>query len=164
MQKLRNLGYHLEIALVAIFVLFAASCASAESPQREEVMPQLKLPREKISFCGNNYVAWKATTNEERVRGLSRFRELKKHEAMIFVFESPEPLNFWMKEVPYDLDIAFFSEKKKLLNVLTMKGVSPMMNERSLPSYKSNGIAKYAVEVQGNTLKSLPKNCALSFN
>ena len=125
--------------------------------------PQLKLPQQKISFCGNNYIAWVADNDEERERGLMNFRPLKKHEAMVFIFQENNPLSFWMKNVPYDLDIAYFGKDKKLITYMTMKGTSPMMKDEMLPSYKSVKPASFAVEVAGSTLKNLKNNCKLVF-
>jgi uncharacterized membrane protein (UPF0127 family) len=108
-------------------------------------------------------MAWVAQKDEDRTRGLMNFRELKKTEAMLFIFEYEKPLSFWMKNVPYDLDIAFFDSKKRLVSYATMKATSPMMKDESLPAYTSDGPARYVVEVKGSTLGKLPKNCKLSF-
>ncbi len=150
MQKFRSLGYGL--------ILFLSASSFAQE------YPQLKLPQKKISFCGKSYLAWVAKTEEDRQRGFMNFRPLKANEAMIFEFPSEEPLSFWMKNVPFDLDIAYFSKEKKLLSYMTMKGTSPMQKEFSLPNYSSQGPAMYAVEVRAGTLKNLKKGCQLSFH
>lgn len=150
MQKHRVLGATLSL-------LFLSSFLSASS------YPQEKLPKRKISLCGKNYLAWVASKEEDRTRGFMNFRELKKNEAMLFVFEEEELRSFWMKNVSYDLDIAFFDSKKKLVSFLTMKGTSPLMKLEMLPSYSSSSPAKYAVEVRGGTLSGLPKSCSLVF-
>lgn len=150
MQKHRVLGYGLGVSL--FFVLFAQAKA-----------PQEKLPIKKINVCGQSYKAWVAEKDEDRARGLMNFRELKKDEAMIFVFQEEEPLSFWMKNVPYDLDIAYFNADKKLVSVTTMKATSPVMKAESLPSYPSASPAQYAVEARAGSFKNLKKNCLLVY-
>lgn len=148
MQKHRILGA----------ALVFCSIAFAESQYEQE-----KLPRKKISVCGKNYLAWVPKTRAEHARGLMNFRELKKTEAMLFLYEEEKILRFWMKNVPYDLDIAFFDKNKKLVSYTQMKATSPLMKEGSLPSYASEAPAMYAVEVKAGMLQKLPDKCRLVF-
>lgn len=148
MQKYRSLG------LALTFICFFAYAEKA---------PQEKLPLRKISVCGQNFIAWVAGKEADRTRGLMNFRELKKTEAMLFVFNEEAPRSFWMKNVPYDLDIAYFDSKKQLVSYMTMKGTSPMIREDKIPSYDSIGDAMYAVEVRAGSLKKLPPKCPLVF-
>ncbi len=150
MQKHRVLGHALNLLLG--LNLFAAVS-----------YPQEKLPKKKLSVCGLNYIAWVASNDEDRTRGFMNFRELKKHEAMLFVFEDERPLSFWMKNVPFDLDIAYFDKNKKLVSYTTMKATSPMMKADALPNYPSSGAAMYAVEVKARSLKNLKAQCRLVF-
>ena len=119
------------------------------------------LPQKKISLCDQTFIAWIASTDEARQRGLMNFRALRQNEAMLFVFESEEERTFWMKNVPYDLDIAFFKKNKKMLSKMTMKGTSPLTREAALPVYQSGGSAQYALEVAGGRLSEVSKNCSL---
>ena len=151
MQKFRILGHAL-----SLFLFLSSSCAATSYSQE-------KLPLKKLSFCGQNYIAWVASKDEDRTKGLMNFRPLKKHEAMLFVFEAERPLSFWMKNVPYDLDIAYFDKSKKLVSYTTMKATSPLMKDESIPAYPSKGAAMYAVEVRAGNLKGLGPRCRLSF-
>lgn len=119
------------------------------------------LPQKKIMLCNQEFKAWVASTDEARQRGLMNFRALKSDEAMLFVFETEEERTFWMKNVPYDLDIAFFKKNKKMLSKMTMKGTSPLTQEAALPVYQSRGPAQYALEVAGGRLKKVSKSCSL---
>lgn len=152
MQKHRIMGY-----VLSGLVLLLSYIAHAKYLQE-------KLPKKKLSLCGQNYIAWVASKDEDRTRGLMEFRELKKHEAMLFIFEDEAPRSFWMKNVSYDLDIAYFDKNKKLVSYTTMKATSPMMRVGSLPNYPSEGLAQYAVEVQAGALKNIKKGCPLVLN
>lgn len=147
MQKPRILDY----ALALLFV----SCATAATK-----FPQDKFPQRKISVCGMNFLARVATTPDQQHLGYGHYPEPKKHEAMLFVFPEEEPRAFVMRDVPYDLDIAFFSANKKLVSHTTMTGASPLQREEALTPYPSDGPARYVVEMRAGTLKN-PKHCTL---
>lgn len=46
---------------------------------------------------------------------------LKDNTGMLFVFNPSRTICMWMKDVPIDLDVAFFDEKAKLINIRHMK-------------------------------------------
>jgi len=51
-----------------------------------------------------------AKTPQERARGLQEREYLPLMAGMLFLFESPGPVTFWMKNTPISLDILFVSE------------------------------------------------------
>jgi len=67
-------------------------------------------------------------------------RQMPQDEGMLFVFEYPQPLSFWMKNTYLPLDIAFVSKDGTILNILRMEP----LNE--VPRYLSRGPALYAIE------------------
>ena len=64
-----------------------------------------------------------ADTDEKRISGLSNFKPLKDHEAMLFVFEEPAKYNFWMKDMNFSIDIIWLNEKREIITVY--EGVTP---------------------------------------
>lgn len=85
-----------------------------------------------------------ADTQEARARGLMFREHLDEGMGMLFIFEKPDILSFWMKNTLIPLSIAFFDENQTLLNIEDMH---PVQKERNLPSFKSKAPAKYALEV-----------------
>lgn len=138
-------------------IIFLISQAFASESFKE-------LPQKKVRLCDEEFLAWVAASNETRQRGLMNFRPLKANEAMLFIFEGEEERSFWMKNVPYDLDIAFFKKNKKWVSQKAMKGTSPLTQDSALPVYLSEGPAMYALEVAGGRLKKLSSKCTLKFN
>jgi uncharacterized protein len=45
----------------------------------------------------------------EMQQGLMQRRDLGRDDGMIFVYEKPQPLSFWMRNTPTPLDIGFFT-------------------------------------------------------
>jgi uncharacterized membrane protein (UPF0127 family) len=82
-------------------------------------------------------------THESRANGLMGRTELPEGEGMLFVYEKPQRLVFWMKNTLIPLSIAFFDEDKSLMNILDMD--PPVGN--TLIRYRSTAPALYALEV-----------------
>lgn len=99
----------------------------------------------KFSVGGKTVTAFIADTDEKRANGLMYVERLDKNEGMLFVFESEQPLGFWMKNTVIPLSIGFFDVKGGLIDVQEMK--VPSVMEATPPSYQSRGPALYALEM-----------------
>jgi uncharacterized protein len=82
---------------------------------------------------------------------------------MLFIFEQPQPLIFWMKDTIIPLSIAFFDDKKRLIEILDM----PVLSESAgpFPLFKSSRPALYALEVPEHWFiaKGIEKGMEFSF-
>ncbi|MDG1132636.1 MAG: DUF192 domain-containing protein [Opitutales bacterium] len=58
-----------------------------------------------------------AKTSNERKTGLMHRDKLNAGEGMIFVFETPQPRRFWMKNTRIPLDIGYFTADGRLLEL-----------------------------------------------
>lgn len=83
-----------------------------------------------------------ADDDRERTRGLMHRTELAADAGMLFVYPEPQPLSFWMKDTPLDLDIAFFDAEGRLLNIETMRAFD------DVTLHHSAGPARYALETR----------------
>jgi len=86
-----------------------------------------------------------ADNEEKREFGLMNRKGLSADEGMLFVFEKPRVLGFWMKNTLIPLSIGYFDAKGKLIQVLEMVPASPI--ERMPQVYYSSGPATYALEM-----------------
>lgn len=62
-----------------------------------------------------------AITPEEQHKGLQGVRALGENEGMLFIFIQKQKVCMWMKDVPIDLDVGFFDENGRLIDVHQMK-------------------------------------------
>lgn len=62
-----------------------------------------------------------ALTELELATGLMTTPKLSAEEGMVFAYRKASRLNFWMKDVPYDIDIAFFDTSGRLDEVVLLK-------------------------------------------
>lgn len=80
-----------------------------------------------------------AETDQEKEIGLSGVEEMDSDEGMLFVYEAPQHLDFWMKDCDLTLSIIFLDEKKTVIS-----------NQKGLPNtedFISEDDAKYVLEV-----------------
>ena len=119
-----------------------------------------ELPAKTLTIGAHKLTAELATTPEQRQTGLMNRFSLKPDHGMLFVFERPEPLSFWMRNTFVALSIAFISADGTILNIEDMQ---PQTDD----PHWSKGAALYTLEmkkgwfaergiVAGATVKGLP--------
>lgn len=82
-----------------------------------------------------------ADTEDKQQKGLMGRKELPENSGMLFVYNSPKILTFWMKGTHIPLSIGFFDQSKALINT------QEMAPNREFPLYQSTKVAKYALEL-----------------
>ena len=71
----------------------------------------------KIEIGDREYNVTCARTEEERIKGLQGVTEMKDDEGMLFFFEEPQTVGFWMKDTKIPLDIIFINEDMVVISV-----------------------------------------------
>ena len=84
-----------------------------------------------------------ADSAAERARGLMGRTDIPPGTGMLFVFDSPRRLRFWMKNCPVPIDVAFVSEDWVITDIHTMAPHDTTSN------YSSSQWCLYAVETAG---------------
>jgi uncharacterized membrane protein (UPF0127 family) len=97
---------------VALFVMLVAATLMPDA-----VAIGADLPTVPLSINGKKITAEVAATPEQRASGLMNRFSLKPNSGMLFVFERPEPLAFWMKNTYVPLSIAFIGADGRILNI-----------------------------------------------
>jgi len=120
----------LTLVLCAAALAFAALTAQAA-----------ELPVVTLTIGSQKLVAEVATTPKEREVGLMHRFSLQPDHGMLFVFEHPEPLAFWMRNTFVPLSIAFIAGDGRILNIEDMQ---PQTED----SHWSKGAALYALEMK----------------
>lgn len=91
-----------------------------------------------------------AETFEERAEGLMDREELASDQGMLFVFEDPDDVTFWMKDTLIPLDIIFIAENGTVLNIAEAVP-EPGVADSDLTLYPSAGPVLWVLEVNGGT-------------
>lgn len=147
----KSLNIKLFFILISILSL---QCSYSQSNKSENKAQKLKT--EKYSVCGVLLDLEVADEDKEQTIGLMYRTEVPTGTGMIFIYPEERIMSFWMRNVPFDIDIAFFDKNGKYLNHYTMVGTSVMQRPETLPSYPSEGKALYAVEVEKGFYSKFP--------
>jgi uncharacterized membrane protein (UPF0127 family) len=119
------------LSAYSLAVLMAlSSLASAED-----------LPAVQLSIKGHRLVAETAATTATRTVGLMHRFSLKPDHGMLFVFDTPQPLAFWMKNTFVPLSIAFIGADGTILNIEDMA-------PQTETTHPSRSLALYALEMK----------------
>lgn len=121
----------------------------------QEASPQ-GLPNMGIELKGQEFTVEVAQTLEEQRKGLQGRTELAKDKGMIFVYQSEQPLKFWMKDTLISLDILFFDSEGRFINGHYQV---PPCKSFICPNYGSSQPAQFVVELgagRGQALKLEP--------
>ena len=105
----------------------------------------LTLMKIEVSINGHPLKLKLLLSPEERTKGFMFGTEPKDHEGLMFVFPSQETHSFWMKNVPFDLDVIGLSATLDVVHIGTLKA----NNEKShlVPN------SKYVLEVRSGWCK-----------
>lgn len=106
---------------------------------------KVSFGRDEIMLGGKKISVEVALSQRQHERGLMYREFLPQNEGMIFVFERPQILNFWMKNTFIDLDIGYFDSDRKLIDIFQMKASSVMT--QTPDTYPSHDVAQYALEM-----------------
>lgn len=105
---------HLKLLLAAALLAAAAFSGAQEAPQMD-------LPRIKLGAGMYQIEAQVARTSDQRTTGLMYRKEMPHYEGMLFVFEQPSGLCFWMKNTWIPLTAAFIADDGSIVNLADMK-------------------------------------------
>lgn len=90
---------------------------------------------------------------DSRAQGLMGRTSLDKNSGMLFEFEEPQRLSFWMKDTYVALSIGYFDVNKVLKEVYDMAPQMMLAKEQNLQNYPSRCHCKYAIEVNQGWFK-----------
>lgn len=71
----------------------------------------------KIEIGDKEYNVEVARTKEEKIKGLQEKESLGENEGMLFIYDEPQELAFWMKDTAIPLDIVFIDEDGEVISV-----------------------------------------------
>jgi len=140
----------------ALFALFLSAFLLQAAPA-----PQTNLPKATLTLGAHSLTAQIAADDASRERGLMSRTNLAENEAMVFVFPSPQPVSFWMKDTPIPLSIAYVGPSGRIFEIHDLKP----FDETPIPSASQD--VTYAIEtpqgwfakhgiIAGSTVSGLP--------
>lgn len=89
----------------------------------------------KIKIGEKEYSVEVAQTEEEREQGLQNINYLPNDEGMLFIYDDPEDVGFWMKDTLIPLDIIFINEDFEVISIAKGIPESEEIHEEQNVSY-----------------------------
>ncbi|MDP1625263.1 MAG: DUF192 domain-containing protein [bacterium] len=103
-----------------------------------------------FTIRGTEFKAIISDTPALRKKGLSGRESLGAGQAMVFIFDRPELVGFWMKDMRFSIDILFLDDSMRVISFA--RNVSP----QTFPeSFYPDAPARYVVEFVAGTLDRL---------
>ena len=121
---------------ISLLYTLAALLLAAPMPSWSKELPTVVL-----TIGTQKLTAEVATTPEQMATGLMNRFSLKPDHGMLFAYERPEPIAFWMHNTYVALSIAFIGADGRILNIEDMQ---PQTDDR----HWSKGAAMYALEMK----------------
>lgn len=78
----------------------------------------------KIEIGDKEYKVKVAKTEEEKMKGLQDIESLPEDEGMLFIYDSPQDVAYWMKDTKTPLDIVFINDDEEVISVKQGKPLS----------------------------------------
>ncbi len=128
----RTMKYFIPSLLTALLLGHAAVTA--------QDVPQTQLQRTRLTAGIHQIDAQVAVTSQEHATGLMHRKDMPSQEGMLFVFDNPSRLCFWMKNTLIPLTAAFIDDEGTIVNLEDMKPLS-------LESHCSTKPVRYVLEM-----------------
>lgn len=108
-----------------------------------------------VEIRGKNFEAFVAKNPKDKEIGLSRFKNIKENQGMLFLFEKEDYYAFWMKDMKFPIDIIYIRENKivdiyqnvknpkdqyEKMEIIKPKEASDMVFEINANISKKNGL------------------------
>ncbi|MDP9492676.1 MAG: DUF192 domain-containing protein [Thermoproteota archaeon] len=99
-----------------------------------------------ISINGINVTMAIASTDEQRIRGLSGIEKMNENEGMLFLFDKPSKQGFWMNKMNFPIDIVWLDSNNKVVHI--EKQLEPCKLFLACPVYNPEVDTLYVIELR----------------
>ncbi len=146
-MKKEKVSISIIVLVVVIAVLYFLFIDGILQPEEEENHQPLALVTFQLNDSASLDITCEiASTPEERSEGLMHREELPMDRGMLFVYDLPINVSFWMKNTVIPLDIIFINEIGVIINV-EEADIEPDGPDNELTRYNSSAPVKWVVEI-----------------
>lgn len=98
-------------------------------------MQILQMEQTEIKIGKKKCTVKLAKTEEQREKGLMDIKEMPDNEGMLFIFDKPQTVGFWMKDTYIPLDIIFIDDDNEVLSIYKGKPLDETIAEEDSVKY-----------------------------
>ena len=128
---------NLNLFIIIIFSILISACEDQTVKSAKNAFDNYH----KIQIDDMQFNVRIARSPVELNTGLMYQKKLRRNHGMLFVFNSPKKVSFWMKNTSLKLDIAFFEADGELV------GIHTLYPYNEIPLYSKSNNIKYALEM-----------------
>lgn len=132
-REMRGVMGRIHFLLPTLLLVLSCSCTPPSAEHGETF---------RITIGGHEAVVLVADNDDSRGRGLMFVKELGKADGMLFVYDEPQIANFWMKNTPIPLTLAYVDEEGVIFQVEYLEPYDTMT------SHFSKGEIRWAIELE----------------
>lgn len=137
---------YLSIALILLALIVAALAISGRKAPSEDAGYRHAI----VTLAGKAFDALVSDTDALREKGLSYRNGLPEGQVMLFIFDKPDLVGFWMKDMRFSIDMLWLADDGTAVSL--QESVSPDTYPRVfLPAKPS----RYVIELSAGTLAAL---------
>ncbi len=118
-----------------------AVCLLAASPRPS--LPTATVALSSASGAAQRFTVEVARTPEHQQRGLMQRTQLPLDHGMLFIFDPPQRVAFWMKNTPLSLDLLFIDATGQVVRI------APRAVPQSTQLLESGAVVRYVLEING---------------
>lgn len=108
------MAYRIQIlSIFSLLIVFFLGCSDG-------VQTDSKASLTSIHLGSHEFLVEIVSTPEARAKGLMHRTSLPQNQGMLFIFEEPQKMAFWMKDTLIPLDIGYFSPDGTLKEIYTL--------------------------------------------
>jgi len=133
--------YRLAGSLALTLLLLTSGCGEAQRPVETSVATKTVEDRFPVKVGDRMVQMQLAAQPDEMQKGLMYRQSMGAEEGMLFLFRSPQQMNFWMHDTYLPLDIGYFDPKGELKEIYAMYP----RDERTVSSLAQN--LQFALEM-----------------
>lgn len=141
------------LAAVTLEIFSILSCKSyatelqdsnKTSVNNPDFYPQYK--KTTVSINGFKVLLALASTDEQRIKGLSGLEKLNENEGMLFLFDQPSKQGFWMNEMKFPIDIIWLDSNSRVIH--TERNLEPCRIFMACHVYTPQVDSLYVIELR----------------
>lgn len=162
--NLEHTPWKLPILSVILGIMLVGCLPTTESPLDVQALPSLtqadlpqknsgqSLPISAQAKISSQVIDLEvAQTSQQQATGLMYRMSLANNRGMLFLFNSPQPVSFWMKNVSISLDMIFLRDGK----VVEIAANVPPCTTVSCPVYGPDALVNQVIELRGGRAAEL---------
>jgi uncharacterized membrane protein (UPF0127 family) len=138
--------------ICVVIILFLTIFRFYDSNKRIKKIEQhttTSIPKAIIE--GHSFILELAKNPSEQQKGLSNRNSLPLDHGMLFIFDQPSYVGFWMKDMEFPIDIIFIHDNE--IVSIVENTPPPISNDATLPIYKPEHPSDKVLEINAGLAK-----------